>query len=197
MKKLEDFPKFTVKNIQSKDTNFIISGTFNFIPLALDNRYWLIKKEECFIGDLCELDQENKTGAFIFYYKEEADQIRLHETYSCITSYWNWNFMAIILNNETLWEKGTFQAKDAQVFYLPNGLKGWMELGGKIPEDAKIGEVIKNGWDHEECEICVKRIGKGGESDFYKHKRFWLCVDCFNKYASNRDLSFVDRYTKH
>ncbi len=192
MKKLKDFPQFTAKAVYPKDKDFIVSGSFDHAPFSMGERYWLIKNEECFIGDVCELDPKNKTGAFNLFYKEEIEKIRLLGTYTCITSRWNWDFMSAILNRETHWERETFQVKDAQVFYLPNAPRGWLKLGGKIPEGAKIGEIIKDGWDHEECGICRRRIGKGGESEFYIHDDyFMLCVNCFNKYALNQDLSFA------
>lgn len=193
MKKLKDFPQFTIVKAQSINDKFEFSGFFNQTESVLETRCWLVKGGEAFIGDLIDFNSDKKTAKFIYYWAEGSEKIRQNETLAWMNASWNWDFYSAILDEKADWKQEVFQVKDAQVFYLPDGTKGWREVGQKATwENEKIGEVIKDGWDHEGCEICYKHIGKGGDFECYKYKWFWLCVSCFNKYASNHDLSFTD-----
>lgn len=194
MKKLPNFPQFTVTKIQKNNNTFEVSGIFNHTKNLLESRYWLINNDECPIGDLFNFKENEKIGAFTIFGEDgDIEKIQTSKTYACLSISWNWNLYRAILDPTTVWHKDTFKPSDAQVFYLPNGVRGWCKFGQAINhKDAKIGEVIKDGWDHEECEICYSHIGRGGNSEYYKYDWHWLCIDCFNKYASKHDLSFTD-----
>jgi len=52
--------------------------------------------------------------------------------------------------------------------------------------------VEPGGWNHEECELCYAHVGWRGLPYGYtdRHRR-WLCRDCYERYAAQRDLGFI------
>ena len=191
MKKLEDFSQFIVSSVQVNDDEVKLSGTFKDSKGVSERRSWLVRGQEYYIGDLIEFNTDNKTAIFVNW-DEKSKNVKEGDTFFWIDGYWNLNLIYRILNKEKLWVKERFKPQNAQSF-IQNGVKGWCKVGQKIPEGAKIGDIILGGWDHEHCSICNAKIGSGGERDCYRDEdMFWLCVSCFDKYASRNDLSFTN-----
>lgn len=61
--------------------------------------------------------------------------------------------------------------------------------GTTLPPAGEDG-IIKDGWDHEHCELCTAHI----EAETYGYLDLgghWICEECYEKYVVNHDLSFV------
>ena len=43
--------------------------------------------------------------------------------------------------------------------------------------------VLKNGWDHEHCEICLTHVYPGDYA-YRNESDLWLCLACFEKPAT-------------
>jgi len=81
------------------------------------------------------------------------------------------------------WTKVLFNLTDAveviETAGNGNQIRGIRKL--KSDEQLPLGAVVvKNGWDHEHCEVCWTHINSGDYG--YRNERdLWLCLDCFDE----------------
>jgi hypothetical protein len=81
------------------------------------------------------------------------------------------------------WTKVVFNATDAVEVTETAGdgkpIRGIRKLksGEQLPSGAV---VIKNGWDHEHCEICSTHVNPGDYA-FRNESDLWLCLNCFEE----------------
>jgi len=79
------------------------------------------------------------------------------------------------------WAKVVFHSTDAVEVTDTAGdgkqIRGIRRLksGEQLPSDAV---VLKNGWDHEHCEVCWTHINPG-DSAYRNERDLWLCLNCF------------------
>ena len=95
------------------------------------------------------------------------------------------NYQLNIAKSEIdIWEKKCFKSADA-IMHVENGLRAWQEYKG---EEIKQGEtIIKNGWDHEHCCLCMEKIAENNSENhaaFFNGKD-WICTKCFERYVKN------------
>jgi hypothetical protein len=81
------------------------------------------------------------------------------------------------------WTKVRFESTDAvQVIETARDgkqIRGIRKLkpGEQLSSSAV---VIKNGWDHEHCELCWTHVDPGDYA--YRNERdSWLCLNCFEE----------------
>src|SRR6185295_4625622 len=82
----------------------------------------------------------------------------------------------------TTWRKARFVPKDSEVYpRTPSG-----EALNREPK------VLKDGWDHEHCMICLAEISlyPGSRPDAYSDLDGdeWLCVVCYEQYVAPSQL---------
>jgi len=101
----------------------------------------------------------------------------------------SWNHIQIQLmeDRSRRWKLVPFAPSDA--VQLSNGgqtIIGPMINFDELPEDARI---IKDGWDHEHCSLCWKKISliEGYEQMAYTDGKDWLCSECYEKYVLPRE----------
>ncbi len=191
IKKLTDFPQFVISAVDIKEAEIQFRGFFKDIKGVSERRSWLVNGQEYYIGDLNNLDVNKKTATFVNW-DEASKMVKKGAEFYWIDGYWNRDLIWRILDEDKPWIKEKFKAQNAQVF-IQNGVRGWCKVGYKIPAGAVLGEIIPDGWDHEHCSICWTKIGKSGQEDCYRDEdRYYLCVSCFEKYASQHNLAFTD-----
>ena len=124
--------------------------------------------------------------------QENADLsgVNLGQSYPWIDAYWNNRLVEGILDEEHHWCKTTFAPTDAQYFEVGD-VTGCQPVGNKLPDGAVELHVGKNCWEHEHCELCFHRIDSANPLAYLYLNTIWLCVECFEKYARNHDLSFM------
>jgi len=97
----------------------------------------------------------------------------------------------MILAPADSWERRSYDAESARYFRL-NGITGSQPADRTLPDGAVELEVREGAWDHEHCEICSSKIGRGGEPEGYRNSAdHWLCGERYVRYAVPHDLSFT------
>jgi hypothetical protein len=198
-KTLEDFPKFIVTAVRRDMTSaagytrFELDGNFNRVINYDTHWFWLLFNDgEHLCASLKAINQETKTAILTCDQKDEPKIIG--KTLAYLSSYWQAHHVWMVLNEDLLWEKTGFRAVDAisESFTADDGRHyhklSKLQPGKDVPPDA---QVVTNGWDHEHCELCNKHIDSGDYA-YINTDRLWVCVSCFDKYVSPKDLSFVD-----
>ncbi|MCB9720063.1 MAG: hypothetical protein H6756_04245 [Candidatus Omnitrophica bacterium] len=191
IKRVSDFPQLTVTDIQPNDDYVILTGGLSKeLSAPLGTRYWLINGTDIYLGDTLEYNRD--TGKFKVHILEDDNAILPGHAFTCTNSYWNWNFIEYLADTTNAWIKIDFKASDAQEF-MQNGVRGWCQVGGKLREgQVATGKIIKDGWDHENCDLCEERIDKNNPVGYRDPKDwFWLCAECYDKYGRTGDLSFI------
>ena len=86
------------------------------------------------------------------------------------------------------WTKVLFHSTDAVEVTETAGdgkpIRGIRKLkaGEELPSGAV---VVKDGWDHEHCEVCWTHVNPGDYA--YRNERDeWLCVNCFEEREEKR-----------
>jgi hypothetical protein len=194
MKNLSDLPCLTINNTKVNDENLkehYISGYFNKLNTVHCGMSYLLSKDHYYYCELISLDK-NKLYTVLKSTDENIASLQKGDILPWLDAYWNPNLIFEILDKGTIWIKEIFIIKDAQGF-LANGINGYCEVGENIPKDSQPTQIIQEGWDHEHCEICNKKIGKEGEKFGYhtKDEEIWLCPKCFKDYASKQNLAFL------
>jgi len=88
-----------------------------------------------------------------------------------------------------------FKAEDSIRYHAPE-VPGWWKshvATAPVPEGATDVHIIKDGWDHEPCNLCKSRIGRTGAryGYFSRADNDWLCVLCYKKFVAAHDLRFL------
>jgi hypothetical protein len=79
------------------------------------------------------------------------------------------------------WERRAFVPSDAQHFWQGDA-HGWTKVGVPLSSDQVPTHIEKDGWDHEECQICGMHIGRGVLAEGYvNHDDEWLCQTCYER----------------
>jgi hypothetical protein len=188
--RLEDLPAFELKQILTDSEPHLI-GTFSHLRSVRAGRSWLYAGDHSLIGDLIDLNANDRSARFIAPYWSPASVIQLGSIVPWFDGYWQANQVTMILDPAAHWQRTEFLPSPAQHF-KQGGVSGWMRLGQDLPEGAVATHSDSNGWDHEHCEICQRTIGVGGKRYAYINKTDrWLCERCYHDYAKPRSLGFL------
>jgi hypothetical protein len=176
--------------------------------------FWLLFGERgCLCPMLKSIDKQARTAILTFQEKKEPNVSGLELAY--LSSYWQSFNVWMVLDPDWGWEKGLFQGTDAiaEDYEAENAsiLEGrevrvWTKLepaGGSgaqsrhypatdqtLPVRSGI-RLIPGAWGHEHCELCKEHID-AGMFGYRDPDERWLCEHCYERYAVQRDLSFVD-----
>jgi hypothetical protein len=97
--------------------------------------------------------------------------------YPLLDAYWG-ELATLVLDNSIIWKRVKFEPKDS-ILYHPDGRV----------------ENVKGGWDHEHCRICFQNISlfeAENQFGYVNQKDDWLCESCYQKYAANKSLGFIN-----
>jgi hypothetical protein len=78
---------------------------------------------------------------------------------------------------------------------------GNQEASFTLDADKRLVEIQSGGWNHDHCLICDLAIGRDSpwgyrESSFAGGPNsvgLWICEQCFTRFVSSRDFSFLVR----
>lgn len=65
---------------------------------------------------------------------------------------------------------------------------------GLGPYDPDRHDVIRGGWDHEHCDMCLGTIDTRRPSCYTNADGAWLCEGCYEKYVTDGCLDFLAGY---
>jgi hypothetical protein len=219
MRTLQDFPEFIVTDIRDEGpitngyNNYTLVGTFTSRNGVRLGRGWLILPNlRGLIGDLEELNQDTLRGVFTTMY--DALPCEVGTSLVLIDGYWDAELIKSVLQPEWEWQKVVFSPSDAVACRYENiELVDASNKGGSVwrkisQEELRVGRpilsepyrgqryvgepwIVKGGWDHEHCKICMGHIDSGDTAYIDPDDRWWFCKKCGEEYVLPHDLSFV------
>jgi hypothetical protein len=188
---LEELPAFQVLQITNADDPELV-GVFTHLKGVRAGRSWLYAGDaDSLIGDLVEVDEATRRARFTAPFWSRSSPIQVGSVVPWLDGYWQAYHLTMILDPEAAWRRTEFTASPAQHF-RQGDVHGWTKAGHKLPDDAVPTSVDELGWDHEHCELCQLKIGRGGDAHAYVDgNERWLCERCYQDYAEPRSLGFV------
>jgi hypothetical protein len=189
--RLEDLPAFRILQITNADDPELI-GVFTHLKSVRAGRSWLYAGDaDSLIGDLVDLDESSRQARFIAPFWSPTSPIQVGSVAPWLDSYWQAYHLTMILDSQVVWKRVQFIPSPAQHF-RQGDVYGWTKSGSKLADDTIPTYIDEMGWDHEHCELCQSRIGRGGDTHGYVDRGDrWLCERCYQDYAEPRDLGFV------
>ena len=190
---LLDLPQFTVDAIRpaTGSTDAILTGRFSHLRGVRNDHGALYRAGGRPINGVLSRVPASTTEAVDFDTPDAAlaDELAPGVTYPWVDGYWQAYHVAMILAGH--WEPRLFAAARARYFRL-NGITGWQPEDAALLDGAEDLGVRAGAWDHEHCELCRAHIGGPGDPHGYVDpEEHWLCVACYEQYATTRDVSFV------
>ena len=176
--------------------------------------FWLLFGER---GSLCPKSevfrQTNQDRDPDCQEKEEPKILGLDLAY--LSPYWQAFNVWMVLDPSWGWQRKQFQgtdafaedyeAKDVSIVdgrevrvwtkLRPTGMDRWQSRHYPAADQTlpvSSGErLVVGAWGHEHCELCNEHIDAGMFGYIDPADR-WMCENCYQRYATRRDLAFVD-----
>jgi len=192
---LSDLPQFTVTEVrpQRPDGNTEVVGGLSHLRGVHNDRGYLYRPDgPSIIGGFDAVPRQADVPlVFITPDADIAPELAPGVVYPWLDSYWQPYHLDMILAGPEHWQRRTFTATPAH-YFRQAGVTGWQPAGGPLPEGAEDLGVRGGAWDHEHCELCRATIGARGAPDGCVNPQdYWLCENCFDRYAARRDVSFA------
>jgi len=189
--RLGDLPAFRVLQIANAENPELL-GMFTHLKGVRAGRSWLYAGDaDSLIGDLLDIDEATQRARFTAPFWSSASPIQVGSAVPWLDGYWQAYHLTMILDPQAVWKRTEFAPSPAQHFQQGD-VHGWTKAGAKLPDDAVPTHIDEVGWDHEHCELCQSKIGRGEDAYGYvDHNDRWLCERCYHAYAEPRSLAFV------
>ena len=190
---LADLNAFTIERIEQRDDRSLLHGRFRLPgqPSPGDGmNLFLGLDEDDVTGELEQLDPDGGTGVLAAWTSYLHPTVVAGASFPTYDDSW-YTRVRLVLDARVTWTRKPFVAPDAFEQDTGNGGRSWraVEPGDEARTD---GRIVPGGWDHEECELCWKRIGPGGDPDAWvTDEGRWVCVPCHVQYVEPRDLRFL------
>lgn len=195
-KLVTDLPQFrvtTVKRREDEHATSDLSGSFDKSEGVRDGMCWLLLPgQESYYGRLSSFHPEAKTAEFQTHV--EGNPTFEGKSFCYLSGYWQAYHIWMVADENHAWEQVTFRSSDAASDTVQDGGgKTLRRLRKATPQDFDNPglKIVPGGWDHEHCELCWAHIGPG-DACFRDGSDHWVCVQCYERYVKNHDLSFVD-----
>jgi hypothetical protein len=198
-KQLEDLPHFMVSGVKRGEVasdGYIpleLSGAFDTLEGIREGRCWLLLPgKQSLIGDLTSLNPDTRTALCLTSEKAVPDVLGRSLPY--LDGFWQAYHVWMVTDANQPWQEVVFHSSDAVSFSCEGGdgrkIRG---LRKAKPEDSQNPElqIVRNGWDHEHCELCNAHIDPG-DSCHRDAEGAWVCQRCFRQFVQPHDLSFID-----
>jgi hypothetical protein len=191
MTHLEDLPAFEVQRIVDGNEPELL-GMLTHLRSVRPGRSWLYAGDaDSLIGDLVDIDATSRRARFVAPFWSSMSPIKVGSVVPWLDAYWQAYHVTMILDPEANWGRTDFVPSGAQHF-RQGGVSGWTKVGQRLPEGAVPTHIEDAGWDHEHCELCQSKVGRGGNTHGYVDRNGrWLCERCYEEYAATHSLGFV------
>jgi hypothetical protein len=193
MKRLSDFPQFTVVRKVPEQEPLKIFGTFDRVDGVTDGLCTLYSPEALEIsveGLLKDLDVRSRTAWFEI--PQEHSIFRNHKTFRWLPP----RFQSVLIQQileDTEWERVDTASWVVVRTDTPDGR--WT-LGRYHGGPLQPGQsIVKDSGYHHHCEICGAEVGPNSTKRIAYEERTYnqeICADCYERYAKLHDLSFFD-----
>jgi len=191
MTRLQDLPAFEVHRIVDGEEPELF-GVLTHLRGVRLGRSWLYAGDaDSLIGDLLDLDATSRRARFVAPFWSSPSPVQVGSIVPWLDAYWHAYHLTMILDLDANWQRTEFVPSSAQHF-VHGEVSGWTKAERRLPEGAVPTHVEDAGWDHEHCELCQSKIGRGRSTHGYvdRHGR-WLCERCYYDHASTHSLGFV------
>ena len=176
---IDDLPKLKIDEIIYNSDHSIIIGFVNRWEWVGEKHaaYLYVNKEKVIEGEFQDVNEIEKSVKFITT-DLILDIVKANETYPFFEGYWGQR-AALVFDNSLQWEKTNFKPRDA-IKHKDDGSK----------------ELIKDGWDHEHCDICWVTIDLHKNTVYMKSNLYFLvCLECFENYILKKSIDFITDVT--
>jgi len=125
-------------------------------------------------GRFRDVDEKSLTASFIPESPVERGRIQSKKTYPYLDGYWG-ERVQLVFDNSLRWARVDFKPRDA-IAHRRDGSK----------------ELVKEGWDHEHCDICWATISLHENTSYMKSSdNDKVCLECFEKYVEKQCIDFI------
>jgi hypothetical protein len=192
---LSVLPQFTVEEIRltTKAGETSVIGRLSHLRGVRNERGFLYRSRgPSIVRDLAVIPTSpGEDVEFITPDAALAPELQVGVSFPWLDGYWQPYHLTMIMAPTSRWERRPFLATPARYFRL-DGVTGWQPAEAPLPDGALDLGLRAGGWDHEHCELCRARIGMAGALEGYVDPdEYWLCDDCFERYAKCHDVSFA------
>lgn len=139
-------------------------------------------------GRFHDLDKTERTCSFHPDQPVELSELETGSRHAFINGYWGVR-AELVLNRASRWNRRHFEPTDTVRY--PAGGGGWMATRSTGAAPAG-GEILSGVWDHEHCDICQMKIGRGGEATgYFSPPGAWVCEECYTSFVAPGSLAFI------
>ena len=196
---LRDLAHFTIRTVKPAPNKQIAPhGEFDHL---VGVRYWrslrewrgyLYKSSRDFILG-SKLDRRTKKAVMVAW--PERWKPRAGDAVPFFDYEWDPAQVSRALKPLSSWKKSIVKPVD-QVRYRDPKVPGYWAshlASAPVANGATDVHMVKKGWDHEHCYLCLARIGRKGDAFGYfcKPDSAWACEPCFKAYIAARNLSLL------
>ena len=174
-------PQFELLRVEKTGSGIKYSGVIkNVVALDKAKPGWIVTivaENEFIKGKFLEIHSESFQASIESSNLESQNYLRVYRTYPLLDGYWG-GLAELVLNPSMVWKKMKFESHDTNTYY----------------PDGRV-EFVKDGWDHEHCQICFQNIStfeEGEHFGYVNQNDDWLCESCYQKYVASKSLSFIN-----
>lgn len=176
-------PQFKVLEIKRTNSVTRCSGIIkNIVSLSKAKPEWIVTicaSQNKFIqGRFSEIDSKTFHVTIDLINLESPNNIIIGNNYPLLDGYWG-NLVELVLNTSIIWKRVKFEPSDSIIHH----------------PDGRV-EIVKDGWEHEHCEICSQTISQykmnKNSYSYVSKKDNWLCESCYEKYVQEKSINFIN-----
>jgi hypothetical protein len=139
-------------------------------------------------GRIVDINFQNRIATFVPSSAEQLHALSIGMLCKRFDGYWG-ERAALVLDRSRVWQERTFQPSDAVRFENHPGYVLGKSTNKELPSG---GKTVKDGWDHEHCEICNAKISPHHDPiGVFSEPNSWICRDCYRNYVVPRSLDFI------
>jgi len=177
--KISDLPKFRVVEISRNADQTAIIGSVSRWQWVGESHiaYLFISEKEIIKGKFRNVNEAKMTAQFFPSHLIETGTIKTKEAYPYFDGYWG-EMALLVFDNTLRWQKTDFNPRDA-IKHKNDGTK----------------QFLKDGWDHEHCDICCGKISLSVNTAYMKSdKEDNICLGCFENYILKKSIDFIGEH---
>lgn len=139
-------------------------------------------------GRFVNVDLHSLSATFIPASAEDVGVLLAGATYPRFDAYWGQRAL-LVLGRKRIWTQRTFAPRDAIAY---KGADSTVVAEATRPNLPESGTVIKDGWDHEHCELCWEKISPWTDPvAMFSVPNHWICRACHKNFVVPRSLDFI------